>query len=213
MADRFRYPWRLANLDMDRNASELRLRPHLNTEVDDLCNFTRTISVQRAPNDPRQIRYHAIELGFFAVDHQFMKRLNKEAYFFRSAFPLKLYQFDYPRLSSSSPDFADADDLHPANYPIAGTCASWYVSLRGVSNDAGDGPYLYVNGALVTTGFTWDYAEGKVTFTTPLASSTTVQAFYVWKPSLKIVDFDPNALVGKAHLEPRFSPTIRLEQL
>lgn len=210
MADRTRKPWILNGVEISRNPSACQIQPQVQEDERWMLNVVRKELAPRRSNDPRVILYRDLQCSWFFARRPLISLLTNLASFHRAGFPLSAYQEDFVRLNATTPNFDEAAVLVPANFPISGTCAAWFVPHRGI--DTSD-LYLYLNGTLVTSGITWDYAEGKVTFATARPSSDTIQAFYRWKPLVKISSFDSNPIDGRSHDDPRYNPSVTFKQL
>jgi hypothetical protein len=166
----------------------------------------------RKPGDPRKSRYHQLVLTFTDVNHELVQRVEEEEHFLTGGVRVKVWQFDYPDIGQPTP-FADAARLRPAT-PGASTCSVWYTPYRWLSSDAGEQPKLYVNAVLQTSGITWDYTEGAVTFTTPKTSTDIIRAYYVWHPKCTIAEpAQKSPRTGQRYREPRYNLVVTLDEL
>ena len=174
--------WEINGVKLGQNASSCRISlEESGKRFQGLRNRPKRLFAH-APGDPRVTgTFYTIEMAFANVNHELFQLFEELMVFFRAPFPIKIGQFNYPNLNSGGADFYDAARLYAAT-PGSASCAIWFFPRRGISNDSGEGPFIYKNAALVTSGVTIDYTEGTVTFASPPNTTDIIRSYFVWKP-------------------------------
>jgi hypothetical protein len=210
----FRTAWIFDGQKLGINGQVLTVTDEETGKIWEGLNRNRKMLFGKAPSDPRVVRYHTVEVGFKGVNHEMVQWIERRKNFIDNEFPIKLYQHDYPDIGVGGADYWDASYLAPST-PASASCGVWYLPFRGISSDSGDGPTLYVDAVEQTSGITWDYTEGAVSFSTPVSSSSDVRAYFVWKPYVKIVPNSSRIVsrTGKVYRKNRYDVTITFEEL
>ena len=205
----FYKPWRFNSEDLGVNGMGLEVEKIM-VHDERVYNGMRHQTVYgKAAGDPRVIHYHVFRLTFREVNRELVQRIEREEYYGRS-FVMKFYQYDVPDIALGTP-YADAEELVPST-PSALTCGLWFVNKRGISSDAGDGPFLYKDGTLQSSGIAWNYVEGAVLFATPPSSTANIRAYYVWTPRCRVRESSITPLVGRKHRDMRYDIQLTLKQ-
>lgn len=207
--------WEIDGQKLGMNAVALRPTQEESGKRLELLDYKRKRLFRKASGDPRVAgRYWDLEMNFSSVNHELVAWLEERMVMFRAPFPIKIGQMNYRNLGVGGADFYDAARLYPST-PGASTCALWFFPRRGISNDAGEGPFLYKNGTLVSSGISYDLGEGSVSFTTPPASSDVIRAYFVWKPKVLIRPEGTQFIsrTGKIQGKELYEITLSLEQL
>lgn len=159
--------------------------------------------------DPRLIHYHKIQLAYSQVEKSVVNDLNYYQRFFGQTIYLKLWQFD------AKYDSVKADETGAVNcVPIGnGAYYKYFAPYRNLSSEDASLTKVWKNGVLQSTGFTVDYDEGSITFTTELASTDRVSMHFVWMPKVTILNLDPRPVVGQRYDKPKFTPVVIIKEV
>ncbi|MFA5152890.1 MAG: hypothetical protein WC554_10045 [Clostridia bacterium] len=172
-------------------------------------NFEDKVVYRKRYGDPRLVRYHKLQLTYSKMKKEGVDILNTFMRYFGQSIYLRLWQFDakYDSVKASSTGAVECWPKGDASY------YDYFAPYRNLSDDDASLTKVWVNDALVTTGFTIDHDEGKITFTTELDDNDKVAMHFVWRPKVTILNLDPRPIPGQRFAEPRFTPVIVLKEV
>lgn len=206
--------WIFDGRELGANGVAVKITDNADETVFNGLDDTKKVLFGKKSGDPRIVRNHTIELSFRSMNHELVNLIEQRKNFFGDAFYVKFYQYDYRDVGKGGSDKYDAAPLKPAT-PSSSMCALWFLPFRNISNDSGDGPFLYVNGILTTSGISWSYQEGSVLFSTAKSSSSDIRAYFVWKPKTVFIPSQTQIvpIQGHSYKDMRYEIVCLLEEI
>jgi hypothetical protein len=172
-------------------------------------NLEDKVVFRKKFGDPRVVQYHKFQLTYSKMPKIGVDIINSYMRFFGQTIYLKLWQFD-AKYDAVSADVTGAVECWPIG---DGTFYNYFAPYRNLASDETALTKVWVDGVLQTTGYTIDYSEGKITFTTEQSEYSKVMMHFVWKPKVSIINLDPRPLAGQKYSEPRYAPVVILKEV
>ncbi len=159
--------------------------------------------------DPRLVQFHKFQLAYSKVSKDVIDVFNNYMRFFGQTIYIKLWQFDAKYDSILATESGAVDCVPVGN----GTYYEYFTPYRNLADDEAALTKVWKNGVLQSTGYTIDYEEGSVTFTTQLSSTDRVSMHFVWRPKVSVLNLDPRPIVGQRFDKPKYTPVIILKEV